>query len=169
MNPKNLIFLTLIFLFSSCDNPNQSNAIPTKNNNTMDTSQDKLTSFGNDYTKAWNSQKPENVASFFAEKGALIVNGGEPLTGRKEITEFAKGFMTAFPDLKLSMDSLASTPNGTDYHWSFVGTNTGPGGTGNKVVFSGFERWTFDQDGLIKVSIGTFDEADYSRQVKGEK
>lgn len=121
--------------------------------------------FGNEYTDAWNSQKPENVASFFAIDGSLTVNNGTPLIGRTSITEFTNSFMTAFPDMKLSMDNLLIKSDETQYHWSFIGTNTGLNGTGNKVEFNGFERWTFNEDGLIKSSIGKFDEEDYNRQL----
>ncbi|WP_235297808.1 nuclear transport factor 2 family protein [Portibacter marinus] len=153
---RNLLILNaLFFILISCKH------------DSMNTQQEKLHEFGQRYTEAWNSQNPENVASFFSEQGALIVNEGEPYTGRNEITEFTKGFMDAFPDLQLTMDSLVQESSFTDYHWSFIGTNTGPGGTGNSVEFSGFERWTLDEEGLIKVSIGTFDEDDYTRQVKG--
>ena len=125
----------------------------------------KLAEFGNAYTDAWNSQKPENVASFFAKDGSLTVNSGSPLIGREAITEFARSFMTAFPDMKLTMDKLLIKPEETQYHWSFVGTNTGPAGNGNRVEFNGFERWTFNEEGLIKSSIGKFDEEDYNRQL----
>ena len=157
MKKKHLFFIPLFLVIISFQN------------NSMEGKQEKLNNFGTDYTKAWNSQKPENVSSFFSEEGSLIVNKGEPFTGRNEITEFTQGFMTAFPDMKLTKDSLIIKSNDTDYHWSFLGTNTGPDGTGNKVLFSGFERWTFDEEGLIKLSIGTFDEEEYNRQVKGEK
>ncbi|MEZ5425505.1 MAG: DUF1348 family protein [Pyrinomonadaceae bacterium] len=125
----------------------------------------KWAEFGNDYTNAWNSQKPENVASFFAENGSLTVNNEPPLIGREAITEFARSFMTAFPDMKLTMDKLLMKQEEAQYHWSFVGTNTGLDGKGNKVEFKGFERWIFNEEGLIKSSIGKFDEEDYKRQL----
>jgi predicted ester cyclase len=168
MNPKYLVSASLIFMIVSCaTDVDKSNANQTEKENTMNTEQKKLTDFGTDYTHAWNSQKPENVASFFTEDGSLLVNNGSPLRGRAAITEFANGFMTAFPDMTLTMDSLIIKPNETQYHWSFIGTNTGPNGTGNQVIFSGFERWTLAENGKIKVSIGSFDEEDYARQVNG--
>ena len=53
------------------------------------------------------------------------------------------------------------------YHWTFAGTNTGPGGTRQQVLFSGFEEWEIGADGLIAGSLGHFDEADYQRQLEG--
>ena len=138
-------------------------------NTTTDKKQKKMNRFGLDYTKAWNSQKPEKVAAFFEEDGTLIVNKGEPITGSYGITEFVRGFMTAFPDMELTMDSLVKSNDRYSYHWTFKGTNIGPGGTGNKVVFSGFEQWTLGSDGRVKKSIGTFDEADYNLQIQGKE
>ena len=77
--------------------------------------------------------------------------------------------MEAFPDLTLTMDSLLVDSNTYRYHWTFSGTNTGPGGTGNTVVFSGFERWTMNDEGLIQKSIGTFDADDYNRQLNAKR
>lgn len=128
---------------------------------------DKMVVFGQKYTEAWNSKKPEKMASFYAEDGMLTINNGTPAVGRKQLTETAKSFMEAFPDLELAMDSLAVENGMYRYYWTFKGTNTGPGGTGNKVNFSGFEEWTMNEQGLIHKSIGTYDAEDYQRQVEG--
>ena len=65
------------------------------------------------------------------------------------------------------MDSVAIEGDGAVYHWTFLGTNTGPGGTGHKVRFSGHEMWKFGENGLIAESQGHFDAADYQRQLEG--
>jgi ketosteroid isomerase-like protein len=128
---------------------------------------DKIVEFGQKYTDAWNSKEPEKMASFYAEDGILSVNNGKPAVGRKQIAETAQSYMEAFPDMKLTMDSL-TVENGTyRYYWTFKGTNTGPNGTGNKVDFSGFEEWTMNDKGLVQKSIGTYDADDYTRQLNG--
>lgn len=121
--------------------------------------------FAERYTDAWNSGQPEAVAAFFAEDGSLQVNDAEPAVGRAAIADVARGFMEAFPDMELFMDELEFVGGGARYHWTFVGINTGPGGTGNAVRFSGYEEWTFSADGLVQVSLGHFDEAEYARQL----
>ena len=121
--------------------------------------------FANRYTAAWNSREPANVAAFFAENGLLSVNGSLA-AGREEITEVARGFMEAFPDLRLLMDELEIGPDGVTYHWTFIGTNTGPGGTGNAVRFSGYEEWTLGEDGLVARSLGHFDNDEYQHQLE---
>ena len=127
-----------------------------------------MTEFAKSYTAAWNSGSPDNVAGFYAGDGSLTINGGTPAKGRTELSATANSFMEAFPDLQLSMDSLVRDGETYRYHWTFRGTNTGPGGTGNKVDFSGFEQWTMNDEGLIQKSIGTFDAEDYNSQLQRE-
>ena len=131
-------------------------------------SKDVLDAFGKKYAAAWCSQRPDKVAAFFAPNGILTVNEGTPAIGTKEITGVAKGFMDAFPDMIVAMDSLVARSNKTEFHWTLTGTNTGEGGAGNKVTISGFEVWILNNDGLIQESIGSFDSEDYDRQLKLE-
>ena len=126
---------------------------------------DKLHDFAARYTAAWFSQNAASVAAFFAEGGSLFVNGS-PAERREAITAVAQGFMTAFPDMELTMDKLDIQPGQPVYHWTFVGTNNGPDGTGNAVRFSGYEEWTFGEDGLIARSMGHFDKDEYQRQLE---
>ena len=51
------------------------------------------------YTEAWCSHVPEAVASFYAEDGRITINSGEPSNGREQVTEMARGFIGAFPDI----------------------------------------------------------------------
>ncbi|MEO8449250.1 MAG: ester cyclase [Gemmatimonadota bacterium] len=122
--------------------------------------------FAQRYADAWCSGKPENVAAFFSPQGSLSVNGGEPSVGRAAIAETARGFMTDFPDIVVTFDDLVLDPRGTTFHWTLIGTNTGPGGTGKRVRISGFEVWRLDGDGLVAESKGQFDSAEYQRQVE---
>ena len=117
------------------------------------------------YTDAWNSGDPARVAEFYSVDGSLKVNDAEPAAGREAITGVARSFMDAFPDMNLEMQELKVTDTGAEYHWRFVGTNTGPGGTGAAVDFSGYEDWTFGDDGLVRQSLGHFDAAEYEAQL----
>ncbi|MEP7064498.1 MAG: ester cyclase [Gemmatimonadota bacterium] len=128
---------------------------------------DTVKEFATRYTAAWCSQDPERVASFFAENGSLAINGAAPSVGRAAIAASAHGFMTAFPDLIVQMDAIEHHGSGYIYRWTLIGTNAGPGGTGNHVRIRGFEEWTVGPDGLIEKSLGHYDEAEYSRQVQG--
>lgn len=117
------------------------------------------------YTAAWNSRVPERVARFFVDDATLSVNGS-PATGRAAIAGVARDFMTAFPELELLMDRLEFVGDRVRYHWTFIGANTGPGGTGNAVHFSGYEEWTLGDDGLIARSDGHFDSEEYQQQLE---
>jgi len=150
-----ILFVLILLLTATCQ--------------TKKTELQKMHVFGEEYTAAWNSQVPAQMASFYAEDGSLAINNGKPATGRNELEAVARSFMEAFPDLTLTMDSLLVDSNTYRYHWTFNGTNTGPGGTGNTVVFSGFERWTMNDKGLIQKSIGTFDADDYNRQLNAKR
>ena len=129
----------------------------------------RLEAFGARYTAAWCSQDAASVAAFFAEHGSLTINDGAPSVGRTAITAAAQGFMTAFPDMVVTMDSVSLEGGQALYRWTLTGTNTGPGGTGKAVRISGREEWTFGADGLIAESKGHFDEAEYNRQLGSDR
>jgi len=148
--------------------------------------------FAQRYAKAWCSQNPESVAAFFAERGSISINNGPPAVGRAAIAKEAEAFMTTFPDMVVTMDKVVHDKEGTKFRWILTGTNTGPGGTGNRVRISGYELSKIDNgaggsratwtgkperveeqgyesinDGLVAESKGHFDATDYERQLKG--
>jgi predicted ester cyclase len=123
---------------------------------------DQLRDFARRYTDAWCSQEATRVAAHYAADGRIAVNGAAPAP----ILEVAESFMTAFPDMEISMDDVIEREDERiEYHWTLDGTNTGPGGTGNRVRMSGFETWTMGDDVLVASSVGTFDQAEYERQL----
>ncbi|MFY9579163.1 MAG: ester cyclase [Gaiellaceae bacterium] len=107
----------------------------------------------------------EHRGHFIVHRRAI--NGGEPAQGRAALTEVSRSFMTEFPDMQVLMDDLVVRDDGlVEYHWTLVGTNTGPGGTGKSVRIRGFEEWTIGDDGLITESQGHYDQAEYDRQLQ---
>ena len=124
-----------------------------------------LRNFAERYTAAWCSHDAASVASFFSPNGSLTINDAAPSVGRATISAAAQEFMTAFPDLKVSMDDVSGNENHAIYRWTLDGTNTGPGGTGAHVRISGYEEWQFGTDGLIAKSLGHFDAVEYERQL----
>lgn len=127
--------------------------------------QPELNEFGRKYAEAWSSQDPESVAAFFSETGSLRVNDGNPKVGRETIAGVARGFMSDFPDMVVTMDDLVPQSQGTVFHWTLTGTNTGPGGRGKRVRISGYEVWQLGTDGLIAASRGHFDTDQYEQQL----
>lgn len=122
--------------------------------------------FAKSYAQVWCSQRPNFVSSFFAEDGELTINDGKTARGKNAIANVATGFMDAFPDMVVSMDSLITKSDKTRFYWTLTGTNNGTNGTGNKVNISGFEEWTINGKGFIQKSIGYFDEKEYKRQLE---
>ena len=124
-----------------------------------------LRDFAARYGAAWCSQDPASVAAFFSPNASLKINDAAPAVDRAAITEAARAFMTAFPDMQVLFDDLMERSDQIEFHWTLIGTNTGPGGTGKKVRISGYEQWKFGADGLIEDSLGHFDAAEYQRQL----
>jgi len=125
-----------------------------------------LKKFAKRYAEAWCSQDPDKVAAFFVERGSISINDGPPAVGRAAIAREAQAFMTTFPDMVVTMDKVVRDEQGTKFHWTLTGTNTGAGGTGNKVRISGYELWKIDNAGLIAESKGHFDNVEYERQLR---
>ena len=126
----------------------------------------RLAEFATRYTTAWCSHSASGVAAFYSASGALTINDGPPAVGRKEVESAAQSFMTAYPDLVVKFDRLEPKGDRVLYHWTFTGTNTGPGGTGKPVRISGYEDWKIGPDGLIAESKGHYDAQDWDRQLK---
>jgi nuclear transport factor 2 (NTF2) superfamily protein len=124
-----------------------------------------LQRFAEDYTAAWCSMDPARVAAHFSPDGSLAINGGTPAVGRTAITATAAGFYSALSDMQVYFDDLVVGEDKVEYHWTFTGTNNGPGGTGNAVRVVGYEEWTIGADGLIAASAGHYDPAEYARQL----
>ncbi len=126
---------------------------------------EQLRAFAEGYTAAWCSMDPAAVAAHYAREGSLAINGGSPAVGRDAIAAVAASFYEALPDMQVYFDELVVDGDRIEYHWTFTGTNTGPGGTGNAVRVKGSESWTIDEDGLIAASRGSYDADEYARQL----
>jgi uncharacterized protein (TIGR02246 family) len=124
---------------------------------------EKLEEFAKRYAKAWCSQDPESVATFFAENGSISINNGSPAVGRTAIAEIARGFMRDFPHMTVTFDKLEPRGERTAFHWTLTGTYAG---TGSHVRISGYELWKIGNDGLVAESKGYFDAAEYERQLQ---
>jgi len=125
-----------------------------------------LRDFGLRYANAWCTQNPAAVAAFFAPNGSLTINDGVPSVGRAAIVEAARGFMDAFPDMRVVMDDVVVKGEVAEFHWTLDGHNTGAGGTAKHVRISGIEEWMLSDGGLVLKSHGHFDASEYQRQIE---
>lgn len=164
---RSIAIISMMLFSMACNNSSQkinSETLPAKKEKIMEQNIGK--DFGEKYAAAWSGQNAEAHANFFAPEGVQIVNNGTPAVGRNAIAKVAQSYMTTFPDMLVSCDSLPITSKGVEFHWTLTGTNTGPNGTGKKVKISGVEILQFDRNGLITESNGSFDENEYNRQLK---
>ena len=116
------------------------------------------------YTKAWNTGRPEAVASYFAEVSQIVINRGDPWMGREGVAQMAAGFYADVRDLNLVCDKVRCAGDHMVYCWTFTGTHSG---TGNLLRIEGWEEWDLDADNMVTASRGWFDSDDYARQVAG--
>lgn len=114
-----------------------------------------------EYTAAWNSKSAAAVASFFAEDGEIIINRGEPWTGRSRVQDMASGFYVDVPDLTLSCDDVRCSGNHVIYVWTFTGHDAS---TGKPLHIRGWEEWELNDQLKVVASRGWFDAEDYARQ-----
>lgn len=117
-----------------------------------------------DYTAAWNSKSAEAVASFFAPDGEIIINRGEPWSGRARVRDMAAGFYADVPDLSLTCDDVRCSGNQVVYVWTFTGHDAT---TGRPLNIRGWEEWELGEDLKVLASRGWFDAEDYARQAGG--
>ena len=94
---------------------------------------EQLRGFAEDYTAAWCSMDPVAVAAHYAPEGSLAVNGGAPAVGREALAEVAAAYYRDLPDMQVFFRDLVVDGDRIEFHWTFTGTNTGPGGTGKAV------------------------------------
>jgi hypothetical protein len=111
------------------------------------------------YTEAWCSRDAARVASHYGPGATIAINGGEPAP----IEVVAASFITGFPDITVYMEGLQIDGDRVRYDWTFTGTSSE---TGTWVRIPGYEEWTIGSDGLIANATGTFDEAEYARQLR---
>jgi uncharacterized protein (TIGR02246 family) len=117
-----------------------------------------------DYTAAWNSKSAAAVASFYAQDGEIIINNGDPWTGRSRVQDMAAGFYADVPDLTLTCDDVRCSGSHVIYIWTFTGHDAA---TGNPLTIRGWEEWELGGDLKVVASRGWFDAHDYARQAAG--
>lgn len=130
----------------------------------MTISEGSISKMAEQYTAAWNSKSPDAVASFYAKEGEIIINRGDPWTGRSRVAEMASGFYADVPDLKLVCNEIRCAGSHAIYVWTFTGHDAK---TGNPLEIRGWEEWEIDADLKVKSSLGWFDAEEYARQVGG--
>ncbi len=135
-----------------------------KKDHTMSLDRKCIESLAAEYTAAWNTGSPQNVAAYFAENGEIVINRGAPWRGRAGIAEMAAGFFADVLGMKLTCDVARCAGSHVVYMWTFTGHAAK---TGNTLTVHGWEEWDVGDDLKVKASRGWYDAEDYARQVAG--
>ncbi len=130
----------------------------------MSLSVEAVAKMAEEYTAAWNSKSAARVASFYAEDGEIVINRGDPWSGRARVEEMAAGFYADVPDLSLTCDDIRLSGTHAVYVWTFTGHDAK---TDNPLKIRGWEEWDLGDDLKVIASQGWFDAEDYARQVEG--
>ncbi len=87
--------------------------------------------------------------------------GGREIRGLAGIKEMVSGYLSAFPDLKMSIEHEVAEGNLTAIHWRAVGTHDGPLGdappTGKRIDIHGHVVSRFERGRVIE-EFEVFDE-----------
>ena len=108
-----------------------------------------------DLNAAWNAHDPEKVASFYTEDGVreeLIVTHAR-LVGREAIAAQVQMYLTAMPDLALSIRKISSGKDVITFEWMVNATHRGDAEgwptKGEAVAFPGVSVFDLSEAGLI--------------------
>jgi ketosteroid isomerase-like protein len=122
----------------------------------------------NAYFDAWNDGYLDSLDEFFAENFQRYSPGGtSDASDLGELRAVMFQFQTAYPDVMVKSDEIYFYDNRATVHWTFSGTNTGPGeaeATGNFVEISGLSSLIFE-DGKITEENVVYDNLDFMEQL----
>ncbi len=121
----------------------------------------KIAQIAQNYAKAWNSKSAEAVASFLAEDGEIVINRGEPWSGRARVRDMAAGFFSDVPDLSLTCDDVRISDKHVLFLWTFTGHDAT---THRPLKIHGWEEWDLTSDLQVLSSRGWFDAQAYALQ-----
>ena len=124
-----------------------------------------LKEFAQKYGAAWSSNDPGQVLALHSESSRLSVNDAKPAVGKPEIRKIVKAFMEGFPDLYIQVNDVVTEERGIVFYCNAIATNSGPGGTGNKINIEIHEIWTFDENGKFTEVKAYDDPEDFERQL----
>lgn len=121
----------------------------------------KIAQIAQDYTEAWNSISADAVASFYAEDGEIIINRGDPWSGRDRVRDMAAGFYRDVPDLSLVCDDVRVSQNHVLFLWTFTGHDAI---TECPLKIHGWEEWDLNNELKVQFSRGWYDANSYAQQ-----
>ncbi|RKN81682.1 ester cyclase [Ulvibacterium marinum] len=117
----------------------------------------------------WNNQDTTLLTGISAENFVRRLNGIQIAVSKREMQAHMNVFFTAFPDLKLTLDTLTIDDNKAFLEWTSKGTNTGVYGevapTGKKIKMNGFSHLYFTDSGELSREDVYYNELDFLQQL----
>ena len=105
---------------------------------------------------AASSGKIAAVAEFYAPDAVYYGSGGEPVRGRDNIAAVIGTYLTAFPDMKMTIEDIFSESDRVFSRVTARGTNTGPLPNGHPATGKKVEmRWIMN---VARISNGKIAE-----------
>ncbi len=117
----------------------------------------------------WNNQDTTFLTGISVENFVRHLNGIQIAVSKREMQAHMNVFFTAFPDLKITLDTLTINNNKAFLEWTSSGTNTGVygevGPTGKKVKMKGFSHLHFTDEGVLSREDVYYNELDLLQQL----
>jgi steroid delta-isomerase-like uncharacterized protein len=76
--------------------------------------------------EAFNSHDPARIAATYADDAVMEAPGDVRLEGPEAITEYAMGWLNAFPDSRVIGDEYVAAGDRVVHEFTFVGTHDAP-------------------------------------------
>ena len=79
-----------------------------------------------EFTDAFNAHDEERIRAGYADDARFWAPGAEGLDGAEGATEYAMGFIRAFPDVRITTDNEIDAGDWIALEFTYEGTHTGP-------------------------------------------
>ena len=159
-----ILFIVIVFLASCNEKTNEEKTV--LNNNGPEKS---APEYEQKILSAWNDW---DTAKFKASTTAMVLrnsNGNKEGETQQDYIKSINSFHTAFPDLKISIDSSTHIDGKSYIYWTLSGVNSGKLGdaapTNRRVTVHGFSVWFGNAEGLAYREDAFFDNLDLYNQM----
>lgn len=121
----------------------------------------------NSFMAGWNDGNLDGLDAGMAATFQRHSPGPYSADGLLAFKKVVTDVRTSYPDMKVTLDQSYFMKDASFHHWTFTGTNTGPGAappTGKAVKVPGMTRLMY-QDGKVVDELVYFDALDMQQQL----
>ena len=121
------------------------------------------------FDESWNQQDDDAVDEIFAEDFVGYSSGSsDPIRGREGVKQSLDGYLSAFPNLQMTIEELVADDDKVAVRWFAEGTHNGDllgmPPTGKSVEVGGIDIFTI-VDEQIREAHGLYDQAGLMQQL----